>query len=288
MKNIIITGCSSGVGWFLSQQLAKEGHTVYATMRNIGSKNKDAANRMKAWARENSVNIVVVELDISSESSVKTAIDEIALHSNGAIDVLINNAGLGSTGLLEAFSGKEMDHIFQVMVLSPDRIIKAVLPFMHKRQEGLLIQISSRMATFQIPFLGPYAAAKAALGSLSNTYNKELKVVGIDSVLVQIGAVNTALRKNVSANFVENTAISSKYGEWYPKAKKNIIEMFGANRSTHEPAEVANTISSIISTPFGQRKMIYTIGLDILASSIIEINKISTDISNKVIEKEDL
>jgi len=288
MKNIVITGCSSGVGWFLSQQLAKEGHTVYATMRNIGSKNKDAAQRMRAWAEANSVNIIVVELEISSESSVKKAIEEIAVHSNGVIDVLINNAGLGTIGLVEAFSSAEMDHMFQVMVLGPDRIIKAVLPFMHKRHKGLLIQISSRMATFQIPFLGPYAAAKAALGSLSNTYNQELKIAGIDSVLVQLGAINTVLRENIPANFVENTAISSKYGEWYPKAKNNIFEMFSANRSTHEPAEVVNVISNIISTPFGQRKMIYPVGLDLLSPSISEINEISVDLSNRIIQKEDL
>lgn len=283
MKNVIITGCSSGFGWLMAKQLAKEGHTVYATMRNLKTANLKAAEELRAWAIENGVNLFITELDICSEDSIKSAVHEIALSCDGKIDVLINNAGFGTIGLMEEYSDEQVKHIFEAFVFGPNTLIKAVLPYMHHNHSGLLILISSRMSAFQLPFSGIYSAAKAAIHAIVKTYKYELKHQGIDSVVVQAGSFNTDIgRKKMLVN---NEAVTERYGDWYVKAQTKIVNMFTTYTQPLDTRLVTDVISTIINTPFGERAMVYPVGLGALENPINEINDRSEDISDIVIQK---
>ena len=101
--NVLITGAISGFGRQTTELLAKDGHQIYASAREINGKNKEAANDLEQWAKDKNLNIKVIELDVSSEESVNGAVSSI-LKDAGYLDVVINNAGIVGFGPMEAFS----------------------------------------------------------------------------------------------------------------------------------------------------------------------------------------
>jgi short-subunit dehydrogenase len=282
MKNIIITGCSSGFGWEMAKQLAIEGHTVYATMRNIQTTNLHAAKELMEWANNNRARIFIKELDVSREDSVKTAIREIALYCGMKIDVLINNAGFATSGLIEEYSDQQVHEIFETLVHGPNRMIKAVLPYMHQCRSGLLILMSSRMSSFQLPFVGIYSAAKAAIQAIAKSYHYELKHSGIESVVVQSGSFKTGIGEK--SIIVESSAVAKKYGDWYSMAKEKVINLFTTYKQPQDIRQVTDLISAIINTPSGKRELIYPVGLGMLETPIHEINAQSEGMSTALME----
>ncbi len=282
MKNIIITGCSSGFGWLMAKHLAKEGHTVYATMRNIKTTNLQSAKELIDWANTNRVRIFIKEMDVSREDSIKSAIRGIALACGGKIDVLINNAGFATSGLIEEYSDQQVHEIFETLVHGPNRVIKAVLPYMHRYRDGLLILMSSRMSSFQLPFVGIYSAAKAAIQAMAKSYHYELKHSGIESVVVQSGSYKTGIGEKCI--LVENRVVAKKYGAWYLKTKEKVVDLFTSYKQPQDLRQITDLIRTIINTPSGERKLIYPVGLGILETPILEINAQSEGMSNTLMD----
>jgi NAD(P)-dependent dehydrogenase (short-subunit alcohol dehydrogenase family) len=107
MKSIIVvTGASSGFGLMAAQALAKAGHTVYASMREITSRNAPQAAAVKKYSAEHGVDLRPIELDVSSEPSVEAAIGKI-IAENGRLDVVVHNAGHMVFGPAEAFTPEQ-------------------------------------------------------------------------------------------------------------------------------------------------------------------------------------
>ncbi len=141
--NVLVTGSSSGFGKLIAQTLAKGGYRVFASMRGVNGKNAAAAHRLREWAASHNVSLEVVELDVTDQASVDKAIGTI-LKQAGHLDVVVNNAGTGNVGVLEGFTLKQTQTIFDINAFGALRVDKAVLPSMRARQSGLLIHVSSR------------------------------------------------------------------------------------------------------------------------------------------------
>jgi NAD(P)-dependent dehydrogenase (short-subunit alcohol dehydrogenase family) len=279
-KTIIVTGTSSGFGLLTVKELAKQGHTVYATMRNVTTKNAKVAQELKSWAGENNVDIRVFELDVTSDSSVKAAITEIGKDSNGRIDVLVNNAGLFMMGLSETVTTKQLEDIFQINVFGVDRVIKAVLPYMHKQHEGLLITLSSGLARLHLPYVGAYTATKTAIDVIATTYHFELSRLGIDSIVIQPGAIPTELWHKSSAP--EDLSAVRSYGEHGAQIKEGIEKVFVKTPESPDPQIVADVIARVINTPQGQRDMWNVIGMGGLEPTVEAINNSTGEFSKGV------
>ncbi|WP_179412702.1 SDR family oxidoreductase [Mucilaginibacter sp. E4BP6] len=281
MKKIIVTGSGSGFGLLTVKTLAKQGHTVYATMRNTNSRNEDNAKSIKQWAEENNADVRIVELDVTSDTSVNSAIKKIAEDAEGTIDVLINNAGLFIMGLSESLSNKQVDQLFQVNVLGADRMIKAVLPYMHAQKSGLLIQISSGLSRLHLPYLGAYTAAKVAIDALAEIYHYELLKSGIESIVVQPGAYPTT---DIFSNQLlpENEAAVKGYGEYGEKIKQGIGYLFAATPESPDPQDVADLLAEIVNTPRGERKQWTAIGIGAGQPAVDGINESIGEFSKSV------
>lgn len=269
-KIVIVTGSSSGFGLLTVKELAKQGHTVYATMRNVATKNGNAAQALANWAKENKADIHVIELDVTSDSSVQTAISKIAGDSNGRIDVVINNAGLFMLGLSEAVTTRQLEELFQINVFGVDRVIKAVLPYMHKQHEGLLITISTGLARLHLPYIGAYTASKAAVDVIGTTYHYELSKLGIDSIVIQPGAIPTDLWHKQLAP--ENPSAAQSYGEHGAKIKEGIEKIFTPTPQSPDPQIVADLIARIIDTPQGKRDLWTAIGIGAAQPTVETLN----------------
>ncbi|MGN6418498.1 MAG: SDR family oxidoreductase [Pseudobacter sp.] len=281
-KNIIVTGSSSGFGLLTVKTLAAAGHTVYATMRNIETKNASQVKQLKDWAAANNADIRVFELDVTSDVSVNKAVSDIARDSNGRIDVLVNNAGLFVWGLSEEVTTSQLEDIFRINVFGVDRVIKAVLPYMRKLQDGLLITISSGLARLHLPYLGAYQATKAAVDVLGTTYHYELKKSGIDSLIIQPGAMKTDLfSKKLETG---NGAIEEAYGEYGQSIRRGVEALLSPKPESADPQVVADSILETIGQSKTERKLWTVLGIGPVQPAIEAINSSTGALSSGVME----
>jgi NAD(P)-dependent dehydrogenase (short-subunit alcohol dehydrogenase family) len=185
---IVITGASSGFGALTARALAKAGHTVYAGIRATEDRNAPAVADATAFARENNVDLRSVELDVADDASVEAGIAKIIAEA-GRLDVVIHNAGHMSFGPAEAFAPEQFADLFNINVLSTQRVNRAALPHLRRQGKGLVVWVSSSSTRGGTPpYLSPYFAAKAAMDSLAVSYASELTRWGIETSIIVPGA----------------------------------------------------------------------------------------------------
>ena len=136
MKSIIlITGASSGFGALAARALARSGHTVYASMRGTTGRNAKQVKEVQKFASENNVDLRAVELDVASQESADAAIQTI-LAEFGRLDVVIHNAGHMVFGPAEAFTPEQLAELYDINVLSTQRVNRSALPQLRKQGRG--------------------------------------------------------------------------------------------------------------------------------------------------------
>src|SRR5689334_18487711 len=126
-KVIVITGASSGFGALTARALADAGHTVYAGMRAIATRNAKAAQDAAAYAADHHVDLRPIELDVGSQDSVDRAVAQI-IETHQRLDVVVHNAGHMVLGPSEAFTPEQVAALFDVNTLSTQRLNRAALP----------------------------------------------------------------------------------------------------------------------------------------------------------------
>jgi NAD(P)-dependent dehydrogenase (short-subunit alcohol dehydrogenase family) len=191
-RTVVVTGCSSGFGRQVSEQLARRGDRVYATMRGTEAKNAEIARALRDLAAAEGLDLRVMDLDVTSMDSVASAAAKVLAESD-APDVVINNAGQMFVGFTEAFSPDELTNQLDINVVGIHRMNRAFLPAMRKRGEGLIINLSSIAGRLSAPFFGVYNASKWAVEGYSMALRGELASSGVDVVVVEPGPFTTAL-----------------------------------------------------------------------------------------------
>jgi NADP-dependent 3-hydroxy acid dehydrogenase YdfG len=155
MKIIVITGASSGFGALTARALSKAGHAVYAGMREPTGRNVPQVEEAKKFAKDNKVDLRPIELDVASEASVDAAIQKI-VGENKRLDVVVHNAGHMVFGPAEAFTPEQLAELYDINVLSTQRVNRAALPQLRKQRNGLLVWVSSSSSAGGTPpYLGP-------------------------------------------------------------------------------------------------------------------------------------
>jgi NAD(P)-dependent dehydrogenase (short-subunit alcohol dehydrogenase family) len=232
MATILITGCSTGIGFATSEFLARNGHTVYATMRN-----PQGSPELAQLAEWDKLPIVILPMDVDSEESVKSAVAEV-LAQAGQIDVLVNNAGIGPTGAVEEVPMTEFQAIMQTNYFGTLRCIQAVLPGMRKRGSGCIINISSVAGKLYSPFHSAYCASKAAVEALSECLAGEVGPLGIRVALIQPGVIDTPIIEKLAEMPV---------GTNYPNQAR-LLAYLTTSAANHVPASmVADVVQEIVT-----------------------------------------
>ncbi|BCP53950.1 short-chain dehydrogenase/reductase [Kaistia sp. 32K] len=252
---IVITGASSGFGALTARALARAGHIVYAGIRDTQTRNARAVADAVAFASENGVDLRTVELDVANDASVEAGIASI-LAEAGRLDVVIHNAGHMSFGPAEAFTPEQFAALYDINVLSTQRVNRAALPAMRKAGKGLVVWVSSSSARGGTPpFLSPYFAAKAAMDSLAVSYASELARWGIETAIVVPGAFTKGTNHFAHSGSPADAARAAEYTEG---PYKGVSEQALQGLASLEPAdadagEVAVAIVDIVGMPFGKR-----------------------------------
>ena len=199
-KIILITGCSSGFGLLTAAHLASKGHKVYASMRNL---NKKAALLNEVKKRGGKVEIL--ELDVTNSESIHNAIQHIA-ETDGYIDVLVNNAGYAIGGFFEDLSEEDIRAQMETNFFGVQNLTREIIPLMRVRRSGKIINISSVAGFSASPAFGAYNSSKWALEAFSESLRYELKLFGIDVLLIQPGVYKTPI-------FYENRKNGLRFGD---------------------------------------------------------------------------
>jgi len=189
MKSIIvITGASSGFGALAARALAIAGHTVYASMRETTGRNAAQVEAAKQFATENGVDLRTIELDVASQESADQAIKTI-VEKDDRLDVVIHNAGHMVFGPAEAFTPEQLAELYDINVLSTQRVNRAALPYLRKQRKGLVLWVSSSSSAGGTPpYLAPYFASKAGMDAMAVVYARELVRWGVETSIVVPGA----------------------------------------------------------------------------------------------------
>jgi NAD(P)-dependent dehydrogenase (short-subunit alcohol dehydrogenase family) len=252
---ILITGSNSGFGRLTAEALARRGHTVVATMRDVKGKNAKAAAEMQDLARSAQLKLHVVEMDVTSDGSVTDGVGAAISIGGGRLDVAINNAGVLSTGMAETSTPDLVRRLFEVNYLGVQRVNRAVIPTMRKQGSGLLVHISTEVARYVLPFMAHYAATKAAVECLAESYRYELASQGIDSVLIEPGPFPTEVsQKSLQP---DDPGRAAEYGPTLTAAQKlgEALGQLFSRADGPKPQEVADAIVKVVETPAGQRPL---------------------------------
>lgn len=230
-KIIVITGGTSGIGEKAVKLFEEAGNKVIVLARNI-----DVENAMH------------YQCDVSKEDNLKTVFADI-LKRFGGIDILINNAGYGLSGITELVETAEAKQIFDVNFFGVWLTTKHALPLMKKG--GRIINISSAMAFFPIPYRSFYAASKSAVNALTFAQRGELNKAGIDICAICPGDIKT----NFTKNRVKILTTNDRYGDGVKRATSKLDKRENKRMS---PDIVAKAIFEVANKK--KTKPMYLIG----------------------------
>lgn len=216
MKNILITGTSTGLGLETALLFARQGYKVYATMRNLAK-----ADSLRDIISTEKLNIELLQLDVTDNTSIKHAIEGV-IANDAKIDILINNAGAGFAKTLEASSQEEIDWVTDANYTGVVRVTKAVLPYMRKAKSGHIINITSVGGLVGQPFNELYCGAKFAVEGFTESLASYIsEPFNIKFSIVEPGGITTEFMKSAVSKTV-NTKGEMATGEYAPIFKKYI------------------------------------------------------------------
>jgi len=252
---IVVTGASSGFGRLSANALAKAGHIVYASMRGTAGRNAAQVVDVEKFARDNCVDLRAIELDVDSQESVDAAIAKIVAEQR-RLDVVIHNAGHMVFGPAEAFTPEQLAELYDINVLSTQRVNRAALPHLRKQGKGLLVWVSSSSSAGGTPpYLAPYFAAKAGMDAMAVVYARELTRWGIETSIIVPGAFTGGTNHFAHSGSPADRARVAEYeagpyagfGEQIQKAFAAIVP------PEADASSVADAIVRVVDTPFGKR-----------------------------------
>jgi NAD(P)-dependent dehydrogenase (short-subunit alcohol dehydrogenase family) len=209
-RNVIITGCSSGMGRCVAAALKERGYRVFATARK-----KADVDTLIAEGFES------VQLDLANSASIRSAIETILEKTGGEIYALFNNGAYGQPGAVEDLSRDVLRQQFEVNLFGTHELTNMVLPVMRKQGYGRIIQNSSVLGFVALQFRGAYNTTKYALEGLTDTLRLELMGTNIHISLIEPGPIESRFRKNALAAFEKNITVENSPFE---NAYKKLVE----------------------------------------------------------------
>ena len=189
-KTILITGCSSGIGYDAAHGLKAHGWRVFATARAEA----DCA-RLRGEGLESFV------LDYADEASVAEAVAEVVVRTGGRLDALFNNGAFACPGLVEDLPRGALREIFEVNLFGYQDLTKRVIPLMRANGGGRIVNCSSVLGLVAGPWRGAYVATKFAMEGLTDVMRIEMRGTGIYPILLEPGPIGTKIRVNAIAHF---------------------------------------------------------------------------------------
>lgn len=247
-KTILITGCSSGIGYCVAKGLHARGYRVFATAR-----------------RRNSVEMLLAEglesfhLNLTDSNSINFAFEEVMRRTDGELYALFNNGAYGLPGAVEDLSRDALREQFETNVFGWQELTNLVVPVMRRQGYGRIIQNSSVLGLVSLPFRGAYNASKYAIEGLSDTLRLELRGSNIHVSLIEPGPIASQFRMNAVkalAKFID--VENSFHREKYEGVLKRLNKQGPAVPFTLPPEAVLKRVIHALEAPKPQPRYYVT------------------------------
>ncbi len=204
-KSILITGCSSGIGYDAAHGLKAHGWRVFAACRQ-----QRDCDRLKAEGLE------TVLLDYEDETTLQPALDHVLEQTGGTLDALFNNGAYAIPGAVEDLPRQALRNIFEANLFGYQDLTNRVIPVMRKQGHGRIINNSSVLGLVGMRWRGAYVATKFAMEGLTDTLRLEMRDTPIKIILIEPGPVTSDIRKNSIPHFErfidwQNSARAEQY-----------------------------------------------------------------------------
>ena len=192
-KTILITGCSTGIGYTTAVELKKRGHTVIA-----------AARKPEDVARLQREGFTAIQLDLADSNSIQQALGLVVELTDGKIDALFNNGAFGQPGAVEDLTRDVLRFQFETNLFGTHELTNLIIPMMRKQGHGRIIYNSSILGFVAMRYRGAYNASKYALEGLADTLRLELCGTNIHISLIEPGPILSDFRKNSYVLYKKN------------------------------------------------------------------------------------
>jgi len=238
MINILITGCSSGIGACAAEMCQQRGYNVIATVR----KNQDAIALQK-------MGITTTLLDLTDSESIHQAMSFALNHFNNKIDVLFNNAAFGQPGAVEDLSRAVLRQQFETNVFGTQELSNLVIAQMRKQGSGRIIYNSSVLGFVSMAYRGAYNASKYALEGLADTLRLELYHTDIHISLIEPGPIVSQFRANAFVKYQQHIdKETSPHRDIYTSMEQRLTKQGSAVPFTLGPEAVVNKLIHAIES----------------------------------------
>lgn len=201
-RSILITGCSSGIGYDAAHTLHKRGWRVFATCRQQSDCDRLIAEGLESFP-----------LDYASETSIAAAVAEVRLRTGGTLDALYNNGAYACPGAVEDLPRGALREIFETNLFGYQDLTIKIIPLMRAQGHGRIINCSSVLGLVGAKWRGAYVATKYAMEGLSDVLRIEMRGTGIDIILIEPGPIPTKIRVNAIPHF-------EKWIDWEHSARR--------------------------------------------------------------------
>jgi NAD(P)-dependent dehydrogenase (short-subunit alcohol dehydrogenase family) len=259
-RAVLITGCSSGIGWATAERLARSGRTVYATARDV----ERLAPLGKHGCR-------LLPLDVTDEGSMRSAAGEVE-RVEGAVGVLINNAGYSQSGTVEEVPMEKVRRQFETNVFGLARMCQLVLPGMRRQGFGRIVNLSSMGGRLTLPGAGYYHASKHAVEAISDALRFEVRGFGVEVVVIEPGLIRTGFAETALSS-MDGGAEPSNNGPYagfeagVARATRKNYERGPLARLGGGPETVAETVERAISSARPRTRYTVTPSANLLISA---------------------
>ena len=238
-RSVLITGCSSGIGYCAAHGLRQRGYRVFASARKT-----EDVQHLKGEGFE------CLQLDVRESESIHAALQELFELSGGELYGLFNNAGYGQPGAVEDLSREVLRAQLETNLLGLHELTCKVLPAMRARGAGRIIQNSSILGFSALRFRGAYQASKYALEGLTDTLRLELAGSGIHACLIEPGPISSRFRDNARAAFEANIDVeASPFRDAYAGMRRRYETEFKDSLFTLPPAAVLDKLIHALESP---------------------------------------
>jgi NAD(P)-dependent dehydrogenase (short-subunit alcohol dehydrogenase family) len=227
IRSILITGCSSGIGWTSALGMKARGWRVFATARTAGD-----LERLEAAGVE------ALHLDYADRASVDACAAEVAKRCGGRLDALFNNGAYGQPGAVEDLTREVLEEQFASNFFGWHQLTRACLPMMRANGSGRIVQCSSVLGLVALKWRGAYNSSKFAVEALSDTMRLELRGTNIFVSLIEPGPIRTRFVEHSMKKFDDNIdAANSNYKQAYARQRAR-LGRGGSNKYKLEPEAV--------------------------------------------------
>jgi NAD(P)-dependent dehydrogenase (short-subunit alcohol dehydrogenase family) len=211
-KTILITGCSSGIGYACAKGLQARGWRVLATVRTAADQKRLQEEGLEALL-----------LDYRNSASVQACAAEVRRRTEGRLDALFNNGGYGQPGAVEDISRRVLEEQFAALIFGWHELTNLCLPMIRANGGGRIVQCSSVLGLTAMKWRGAYNAAKFAIEGLTDTLRLELRGSGIFVSTINPGPIATRFVEHALAAFEKNVnAEASLYRAEYERQRARL------------------------------------------------------------------